>query len=396
MHLQSKLTVSYLVVGLVACLAAVLVARQLVRSDFTEYVSAREFAMFKADLADYAARHGGLDKAMLAEPFGVFATSGDGVSRQWQGMPFRFLVMDERGTVLHPAGSFKVGQTVSGEVLARAEPVSVGGRVAALVTRMGVVRPSGADGVFLGRLDASLGVGMAVAAAVVGLFGVGMAWRQSAPVRDLVAAVRMGREQGGEPHRVEASTDDELGELAAAYNAVNEDLARCRVERDELAVTDPQTNLYNRRHFDEQARLFFESAKRYDQPLSVMMGSLDRFRALNETFTREVGDLVLEKVAELFSRHTRKSDVVARYGDEDFVVLFTNTARERAAVACENIRQAVERYPWDEIHPELTVTVSMGLAGNRELSSAASMVARAEQYLAAAKAGGRNRLAGNE
>lgn len=396
MHLQSKLTVSYLVVGLVACLAAVLVARQLVRSDFTEYVSAREFAMFKADLADYAARHGGLDKAMLAEPFGVFATSGDGVSRQWQGMPFRFLVMDERGTVLHPAGSFKVGQTVPGEVLARAEPVSVGGRVAALVARMGVVRPSGADGVFLGRLDASLGVGMAVAAAVVGLFGVGMAWRQSAPVRDLVAAVRMGREQGGEPHRVEVSADDELGELAAAYNAVNEDLARCRVERDELAVTDPQTNLYNRRHFDEQARLFFESAKRYDQPLSVMMGSLDRFRALNETFTREVGDLVLEKVAELFSRHTRKSDVVARYGDEDFVVLFTNTARERAAVACENIRQAVERYPWDEIHPELTVTVSMGLAGNRELSSAASMVARAEQYLAAAKAGGRNRLAGNE
>ncbi|WFS62809.1 GGDEF domain-containing protein [Pseudodesulfovibrio thermohalotolerans] len=394
--MQSKLTVSYVVVGLVGCLAAILVARQLIRSDFTEYVSAREFALFKSDLADYAARHGGLDKAMLAEPFGVFLSPVDGASKLWQGGPFRFLVMDERGTVLHPAGPFKVGQTVSGEVLERAEPVTVGGRVAALVAQTGAERLTEADAAFMGMTDASMGVGMAVAAAFVGLFGLGLAWRQSAAARDLVAAVRLGREQGGEPHRVEAMSDDELGELADAYNAVNEELARCRGELDELAVTDPQTNLYNRRHFDEQARQFFESAKRYDQPLSVMMGSLDRFRALNETFTREVGDLVLEKVAELFSRHTRKSDVVARYGDEDFVVLFTNTARERAAVACENIRQAVERYPWDEIHPELTVTVSMGLAGNGELSSAASMVARAEQYLAAAKAGGRNRLAGDE
>jgi diguanylate cyclase (GGDEF)-like protein len=88
--------------------------------------------------------------------------------------------------------------------------------------------------------------------------------------------------------------------------------------------------------------------------------------------------------------------VVARYGGEEFVVLFTNTARDKAAIACENLRRAVEEYPWEEFHPGLKVTLSMGLADNQDMGSASSMIVRADQYLSAAKAGGRNRLAGAE
>jgi diguanylate cyclase (GGDEF)-like protein len=177
---------------------------------------------------------------------------------------------------------------------------------------------------------------------------------------------------------------------------MSQELSRRRFELDELSVLDPQTNVYNRRHFDEQARQFFESARRYEQPLSVMMADLDHFRALNENFTREVGDMVLEKVAEIITRHTRKSDVVARYGGEEFVVLFTHTARDKAAIACENIRLAVEEYPWDEFHHDLKVTISLGLADNTDTDSATSMIAHADQYLSAAKAGGRNQVAGAE
>ncbi|EGB15204.1 diguanylate cyclase [Pseudodesulfovibrio mercurii] len=395
MHIRTKLTASYVVIGLVGCLTAVLVARQWIRGDFEDYVLRQEFREFRADLTDYAARHGGLDRALHEEPFSTFAAPLD-ATRQWQGQPFRFLVMDPDGTVLFPAGRYKAGDTVPGEVLADAEPVTVDGRTQALVAHTGLARLVREDANFLGMTDAALLGGAACAAVLAALLGSALAWRQGRPTCRLLESVRQACGEEGGAQCIEITSDDELGELAENYNLMSRELARCRFELSELAVIDPQTNLYNRRHFDEQARQFFESARRYEQPMSVMMGDLDHFRVLNDNFSREVGDMVLEKVAELFTRHTRKSDVVARYGGEEFVVLFTNTARDRAAIACENIRRAVEAYPWDEFHPGLKVTISMGLADNVDLDSAASMVSRADQYLSAAKAGGRNQVAGTE
>ncbi len=395
MRMQSKLTVGYVLIGLVSCLTVVFIARQLIRSDFEEYVLQEEFALFRADLADYAARHGGLERALHIEPFSTFATPLE-ASRRWQGQPFRFLVMDQAGALLFPAGPYKAGEIVPGGVLAEAVPVTVDGRVVALAAHIGEERLVRDDVRFLGTADMALAVGAGCAMVLTALLGLAFAWRQGRPAHRLVESVRdVGTADGG-GHCVELGTDDELAEMAEVYNAMSDELARCRVELGELAVLDPQTELYNRRHFDEQARQFFESAKRYEQPLSLVMGDLDLFRGLNEQFSREVGDMVLEKVAELFTRHTRKSDVVARYGGEEFVVLFTNTTRDKAAIACENIRRAVEAYPWDEFHPDLKVTISMGLADNTGLDSASAMVARAGQFLTSAKADGRNRLAGTE
>lgn len=391
MRMQSKLTASYVFIGLVGCLTALFVARDMIRSDFREYVMREEFALFRADLAEYAGRYGGLERAMHLAPFSSFAAPAV-ATRRWQGQPFRFLVMDEAGTVLFPAGGYKAGEIVSGEVLAGAVPVTVGGRVIALAANTGPGRPAAGDAAYLDMTDASLAGGAAAATALAVLLALVFGWRQAAPVRDLVRSVRLQREQGG--GRIEVPADEDMAELAEAYNAMSEEAAHCRFEMNELSVRDPQTDLYNRRHFDEQARQFFESAKRYEQPMSLAMGDLDHFRILNESFSREVGDMVLEKVAGLFTLNTRKSDVVARYGGEEFVVLFTHTARDKAAVACENIRRAVEEYPWEELHPGLKVTLSMGLADNADSASAAAMVARADQRLSAAKAGGRNRLAG--
>jgi diguanylate cyclase (GGDEF)-like protein len=392
MHMQSKLTASYVVIGLITCLTVVFIARDMIRSDFRDYVLQQEFSLFRADLAGYAARYGGLERAMAKEPFSTFATPAD-ATRRWQGQPFRFLVLDKAGTVLFPADGYKVGETVPDEVLAGAEPVTVGGKVVALTAHTGLSRLVESDVAFLGMADSSLALGAVCAAVLAVLLGLILGWRQTAPARGLIRSVRTICGEGDEGTCIEVPADEDMGELVEVYNSMSQELARCHFELSELAVLDPQTNLYNRRHFDEQARQFFESAKRYEQPMSIMMGDLDRFRALNEAFSREVGDMVLEKVAELFVRHSRKSDVVARYGAEEFVVLFTNTARDKAAIACENIRRAVEEYPWEEFHPGLKVTLSMGLAGNRDMDSVASMIASADEYLSAAKADGRNRLA---
>ncbi|MGE4421638.1 MAG: GGDEF domain-containing protein [Pseudodesulfovibrio sp.] len=395
MHMQSKLTASYVFIGLVSCLTALFLARDMIRSDFRDYALQEEFAQFRADLAEYAGRYGGLERAMHMHPFSSFAAPAE-ATRRWQGQPFRFLVMDEAGKVLFPAGEFKAGETVPGGVLARAVPVAVDGRVVALTAHTGLGRLVAGDVAFLGMADSALVIGGAVAIALAVLLALAFGWRQSAPTRSLIGSLRSMCDMEGEDACIEVPEDDEMGELVEAYNAMRQELARCHLEMSELSVLDPQTNLYNRRHFDEQARQFFESAKRYEQPMSLVMGDLDHFRILNETFSREVGDMVLEKVAELFTRNTRKSDVVARYGGEEFVVLFTNTARDKAAIACENIRRAVEEYPWEEFHPGLKVTLSMGLADNTDEDNAASMVSRADQYLSTAKADGRNRLAGAE
>ena len=395
MHMQSKLTASYFIIGLISCLTAVFIARDIIRSDFRDYVLQEEFSMFRTDLVDYAARYGGLDRAMHMAPFSTFAAPAE-ATRRWQGQPFRFLVLDKDGTVLFPAGGYKAGETVAPEVLAKAEPVTVDGKVVALAAHTGLDRMVAEDETFLGLADRSLAIGAVCASVLAVLLGLVLAWRQAAPAREVIRSVRVLCGEDGEGTCIEVPADEDMSELVEAYNNMSQELSRCRFELSELSVLDPQTNLYNRGHFDEQARQFFESAKRYEQPLSLVMGDLDRFRVLNETFSREVGDMVLEKTAQLITEHTRKSDVIARYGGEEFVVLFTNTTRDKAAIACENIRRAVEEYPWDEFHPGLKVTLSLGLADNTDTDSAASMVARADQYLSAAKAGGRNQLAGAE
>jgi diguanylate cyclase (GGDEF)-like protein len=393
--MQSKLTASYVVIGLISCLTAVFIARDIIRSDFRDYVTQHEFALFRANMEDYVARYGSLDRALHMAPFSTFAAPAE-ATRRWQGQPFRFLVMDRNGAVLFPAGGYKAGEIVDGEILAQAVPVTVDGKVVALAAHTGVARMEAEDTAFLTMADAGMLIGAVCAAVLTALLALVLGWRQSAPAMDVIRSVRTLCNGDKDGACIEVPADEDLGELAEAYNAMSQELSRCRFELDELSVLDPLTNLYNRRHFDEQARQFFESAKRYEQSLSVVMADLDHFRALNETFTREVGDMILEKVAEIISRHTRKSDVVARYGGEEFVVLFTNTARDKAAIACENIRLAVEEYPWDEFHHDLKVTISLGLADNTDTDSATSMIARADQYLSAAKAGGRNQLAGAE
>jgi diguanylate cyclase (GGDEF)-like protein len=395
MHMQTKLTVSYVVIGLLSCLAAVFIARDIIRSDFAEYVLEEEFTMFRADFADYVARYGSLERAMHMVPFSTFAAPTE-ATRRWQGQPFRFLVTDRSGIVLFPAGGYKAGETVSDEMLAKAKPVTVKGKVVALAAHTGLGHMADEDEAFLGMTDASMAIGATGAAALTLLLGMLFAWRQAGPARKVIQSLHAQNCGDGEAVCIDVPADEDMAELVEAYNAMSRELAHCRFELGELSMIDPQTNLYNRLHFDEQARQFFESAKRYEQPMSIALGDLDHLRLINESFSREVGDMVLEKVAELITANTRKSDVVARYGGEEFVVLFTHTARDKAAIACENIRRAVETYPWDEFHPDLKVTISLGLADNAETDSAAAIVTRADQYLSKAKAGGRNQLAGSE
>jgi diguanylate cyclase (GGDEF)-like protein len=155
---------------------------------------------------------------------------------------------------------------------------------------------------------------------------------------------------------------------------------------------DPLTNLYNRRHFDEQAHTMYDYCLNNGHNLTVMMADLDHFKRINDNYSHAVGDKVLRTVAKLLTRGVRKSDLVARYGGEEFVILFPQTDIIPAARCCEALRSKVEAYPWHEIHPDLRVTISIGLSDAITAGSVEKMLADADDRLYQAKRGGRNQV----
>lgn len=161
---------------------------------------------------------------------------------------------------------------------------------------------------------------------------------------------------------------------------------------EEQATRDPLTGLYNRRYLDGVLSEEFARTLRYQYPLSVAIADIDFFKRINDRLSHAVGDQVLRALAGLFVENTRTVDVVARYGGEEFVVVFRNTELQQAALAAEKIRQAIELHPWKGIHPELTVTVSMGLASSNGFAHYEQLLNIADSNLYEAKHQGKNRV----
>ena len=160
----------------------------------------------------------------------------------------------------------------------------------------------------------------------------------------------------------------------------------------ELSIRDPLTGLYNRRHFDEHAEALFAQAVRYKQPLSFAIADADYFKKINDQFTHAVGDEVLRHIAAILRSKTRQSDIAARYGGEEFVVALPHTSLEPALTLCEKLRAEVESHPWHSLHPELRVTMSLGVCDSLQLGTWSKVMAAADKSLYQAKSAGRNRV----
>ncbi len=187
-----------------------------------------------------------------------------------------------------------------------------------------------------------------------------------------------------------------LEDLADANEVKTKLLAELRVQTEVLEKQtreDALTGLYNRRYLNMQLEQEFKRAKRYGNPLSVVMCDIDYFKKINDTFSHQVGDEVLKTLGRIFKAYSRSVDTVARFGGEEFVLVLPETPKDKAVLLCEKLRAAVEHYPWSEIHKELSVTVSFGVSDNVRVSHYEKLLAEADEKLYEAKNSGRNRVA---
>ena len=157
----------------------------------------------------------------------------------------------------------------------------------------------------------------------------------------------------------------------------------------DAARTDPLTGLHNRRAFEETFATEIERARRGGRPLSVLVGDLDHFKAVNDRFGHPAGDAALVQMGKLLTSARREIDPVARTGGEEFALILPDTSEREAYLVSERMRTAVQHHFADA---DVPLTMSFGLASFPDHGpSVEALLAAADQALYAAKELGRNR-----
>jgi diguanylate cyclase (GGDEF)-like protein len=160
------------------------------------------------------------------------------------------------------------------------------------------------------------------------------------------------------------ATHVRLSELQHLLNQQILELQAANVRIYELSIRDGLTGVYNRRYFQEQFAPALYHAEVNNQALAVALADIDFFKRVNDQFSHAVGDAVLCQTAQLLRVHARDggNDLLARYGGEEFVLMLPQCDLQTAHSHCERLRQAIEAAPWADIHPDLRVTMSFGVA----------------------------------
>jgi diguanylate cyclase (GGDEF)-like protein len=160
------------------------------------------------------------------------------------------------------------------------------------------------------------------------------------------------------------------------------------------ATTDFLTKLYNRNYFYSTIKIIQAQAKRHNQPYGIVMGDIDFFKKVNDSYGHEVGDIALKSVATIIKESARESDIACRWGGEEFLILVPNTNIEELVHFTQRIRKIIESIPVIVGDSDLVfnVAASFGIAlSNKEnCENVEEIIDEADQKLYKAKASGRN------
>ncbi|MFM8424287.1 MAG: diguanylate cyclase [Chloroflexota bacterium] len=187
--------------------------------------------------------------------------------------------------------------------------------------------------------------------------------------------------------------EDELRRTKESIEQINLTLRRA-FEREQLASrTDSLTGVFNRRYFFELLGYEFSASRRYERPLSLVMFDVDYLKKINDTYGHQVGDELLKKAANVVRGELRTSDVLARYGGDEFVILLSNSSEQDASMVLERIYRELKSTIISADHKKLGISISAGISSLQpDMEKADQLVMLADRALYVAKNSGRNRV----
>lgn len=186
-----------------------------------------------------------------------------------------------------------------------------------------------------------------------------------------------------------------LSGLEALVKERTQDLEESNQQLITLSTTDSLTGLSNRRAFDEVFKIEWERSHQTQEPISILILDIDKFKSLNDNYGHPFGDLCIKGVADLVREKTRRnSDSVARYGGEEFAIVMPNTDSAGAHKVAETIRQAVAERVFYTKEMPVTLTVSIGVASTipQTINEFDNLITLADNQLYLAKNSGRNQV----
>lgn len=183
---------------------------------------------------------------------------------------------------------------------------------------------------------------------------------------------------------------DALVQRVKTMESASEQAEQKIEEQRQKALLDVLTQLPNRESYNQRVSEEFERWQRYGRPLTMVVGDIDFFKRINDNYGHLAGDKVLRIIAKSIRKRLRKTDFVARFGGEEFVILMPETDQQQALSVIEGVREAIASCPFHFKDQPVSISMSFGISGFNHGDSAEQVFARADKALYQAKDQGRN------
>ncbi len=409
LSLKYKLTFGILLSNMIVLPVIVIISPMLLKKDFIKRAKIEHYDNFKNEIVDFRK-----DNRIWGTSESAILFSKESRKKQKLGGPplnpnegrqFLFGLVDNNGHVLMKFKEYYIGSKVPFAEYKNGEPLMYESEVSAYVLSNVPYILNNSDRSHLDILFRVIQFGIYVAFIISIIIGLILGNKITKNVRSLTISIN-SLKNGLDGQQVEASSNDEIGILAEAFNYISLDLKKTHdelkesnkiinkqlLELHELSIRDELTGLYNRRYFNEEMKNVHYNAKRYDHSFSLVLGDVDYFKKVNDNFSHLIGDTVLQNISSVILSNLRDSDTCARFGGEEIIFILPETESESAITITERIRIDIENYNWEEIAPGLKVTMSFGICSDYFKPLFKDMIADADKYLYKAKSEGRNRV----